>query len=186
MRMTTMTGTWRCSLLTSTPALAALDCARVKELSKSGARAVRHRPHARPHDPRRAGVSRRRRRGARRWRNPPSKLPLAPQRPAGDGLIRRAPDGQESEVEQPLPPPIATLQPPVWAGAAPAGDAATLVGAFQAWRRQWLRAVRLGDEVAAEARARRARRRARGGGARSSSGRASAARGPRSSTPRRS
>ena len=46
------------------------------------------------------------------------------------------------------PAPIATLQPPVWAGAAPAGEAAMLVGAFQAWRRQWLRAVRLGDEVA--------------------------------------
>jgi hypothetical protein len=46
--------------------------------------------------------------------------------------------------------PIATLQPPVWAGAAPEGEAATLIGAFQAWRRQWLRAVRLGDELAAK------------------------------------
>jgi len=46
------------------------------------------------------------------------------------------------------PAPIATLQPPVWAGAAPAGEAALTLGAFQAWRRQWLRAVRLGDEVA--------------------------------------
>jgi hypothetical protein len=44
--------------------------------------------------------------------------------------------------------PIATLQPPVWAGATPAGEAAMLIGAFQAWRRQWLRAVRVGDEVA--------------------------------------
>lgn len=44
--------------------------------------------------------------------------------------------------------PIATLQPPVWAGAAPAGDTAALLGDFQAWRRQWLRAMRLGDEVA--------------------------------------
>jgi hypothetical protein len=47
-------------------------------------------------------------------------------------------------------PPIATLQPPVWAGAAPAGDTAAVVSAFQAWRRQWLRAVRLGDELAAK------------------------------------
>src|SRR5436853_7643653 len=47
-----------------------------------------------------------------------------------------------------VPAPVATLQPPVWAGAAPAGEAAALVGAFQAWRRQWLRAVRLGDELA--------------------------------------
>ncbi|MEO6029686.1 MAG: hypothetical protein ABIR79_22695 [Candidatus Binatia bacterium] len=46
------------------------------------------------------------------------------------------------------PAPIATLQPPVWAGAAPDGDAAAVVGTFQAWRRQWLRAVRLGDEIA--------------------------------------
>lgn len=44
--------------------------------------------------------------------------------------------------------PIATLQPPVWAGAAPDGDAAERLGAFQAWRRQWLRAVRVGDELA--------------------------------------
>jgi len=47
-----------------------------------------------------------------------------------------------------IPAPIATLQPPVWAGAAPAGEVAALVGGFQAWRRQWLRALRLGDEVA--------------------------------------
>ena len=47
-------------------------------------------------------------------------------------------------------PPIATLQPPVWAGAAPAGETAAVVAAFQAWRRQWLRAVRLGDELAAK------------------------------------
>jgi hypothetical protein len=48
------------------------------------------------------------------------------------------------------PAPIATLQPPVWAGATPAGEAARRIGAFQAWRRQWLRAVRLGDEIAAK------------------------------------
>jgi hypothetical protein len=44
--------------------------------------------------------------------------------------------------------PIATLQPPVWAGAAPSGDAAVRIGTFQAWRRQYLRALRLGDELA--------------------------------------
>ena len=44
--------------------------------------------------------------------------------------------------------PIATLQPPVWAGAAPSGDVAARIGACQAWRRQWLRAVRVGDELA--------------------------------------
>jgi len=44
--------------------------------------------------------------------------------------------------------PIATLQPPVWAGATPSGDVAARIGAFQAWRRQWLRAVRVGDELA--------------------------------------
>jgi hypothetical protein len=49
--------------------------------------------------------------------------------------------------------PIATLQPPVWAGAASArdGDAdAGPLAVFQAWRRQYLRAVRLGDEVSAK------------------------------------
>jgi hypothetical protein len=44
--------------------------------------------------------------------------------------------------------PIATLQPPVWAGATPGGDVAARIGAFQAWRRQWLRAIRVGDELA--------------------------------------
>jgi hypothetical protein len=48
------------------------------------------------------------------------------------------------------PASIATLQPPVWAGAASDGEAGVLIGAFQAWRRQWLRAVRLGDELAAK------------------------------------
>ncbi|MCC6847883.1 MAG: hypothetical protein IT294_05230 [Deltaproteobacteria bacterium] len=46
--------------------------------------------------------------------------------------------------------PIATLQPPVWGGAAPASAAAALLDAFQAWRRQYLRALRLGDEIAAK------------------------------------
>lgn len=44
--------------------------------------------------------------------------------------------------------PIATLQPPVWAGSAPASETAALIDAFQGWRRQYLRAVRLGDEIA--------------------------------------
>jgi len=46
--------------------------------------------------------------------------------------------------------PIATLQPPVWAGSAPASETAALLDAFQAWRRQHLRALRLGDELAAK------------------------------------
>ncbi len=46
------------------------------------------------------------------------------------------------------PPEVATLQPPVWAGSAPASETAALVDAFQAWRRQLLRAQRLGDEIA--------------------------------------
>jgi hypothetical protein len=46
------------------------------------------------------------------------------------------------------PPPIATLQPPVWAGSAPPSPTAALIDAFQAWRRQYLRARRLGDELA--------------------------------------
>jgi hypothetical protein len=44
--------------------------------------------------------------------------------------------------------PIATLQPPVWAGATPSGDVAERIGTFQAWRRQLLRATRVGDELA--------------------------------------
>ena len=46
------------------------------------------------------------------------------------------------------PPPVATLQPPVWAGSAPASETAALIDTFQAWRRQHLRALRLGDEIA--------------------------------------
>jgi hypothetical protein len=45
-------------------------------------------------------------------------------------------------------PPVATLQPPVWAGSTPASATAAALEAFQAWRRQYLRAVRLGDELA--------------------------------------
>jgi hypothetical protein len=92
MRMTTATGL-AMLLLTSTAAHAALDCAKVQELQKSGAR---------PADIARtlgittpdvqaclAGVVE-----ERQMANPPSKLPLAPQRPSGDGPIRRSPDGQ--------------------------------------------------------------------------------------------
>lgn len=51
-------------------------------------------------------------------------------------------------MSRPPLPPIATLQPPVWAGATATGDAGVRIGAFQAWRRQWLRALRVGDELA--------------------------------------
>jgi hypothetical protein len=72
------------------------------------------------------------------------------------------------------PPPIATLQPPVWAGSAPASETATLIDRFQAWRRQHLRALRLGDEIAtkrrAPASAMRARRRSPSWSARGSAG----------------
>ena len=80
-------------VLTSTPVMAALDCTRVHELSRSGAR---------PADIARtlgittpevqaclAGVVE-----EPAIANPSSKLPLAPQRPTGDGPIRRGPDGQ--------------------------------------------------------------------------------------------
>ncbi len=46
--------------------------------------------------------------------------------------------------------PVATLQPPVWASSAPASETAAVLGDFQAWRRQYLRALRLGDEIAAK------------------------------------
>jgi hypothetical protein len=80
-------------VLTSLPALAALDCARVKELTAKGAS---------PADVARtlgittpdvqaclAGVVE-----EPVMANPAGKLPLAPQRPVADGPIRRAPDGQ--------------------------------------------------------------------------------------------
>ena len=76
-----------------TTATAALDCARVKELKSQGSSAVdiaRALGLTTPdvqacladvvEEPQVA--------------NPASKLPLAPQRPVGDGPIRRAPDGQ--------------------------------------------------------------------------------------------
>ena len=80
-------------LLATTPALAALDCARVKEMQQQGSS---------PADIARtlgittpdvqaclAGVVE-----ERPMASAPSKLPLAPQRPLNDGPIRRAPDGQ--------------------------------------------------------------------------------------------
>lgn len=80
-------------LSTSTPTLAALDCARVKELSAQGsspADVARTLGLTTPdvqacladavEEPVMA--------------NPAGKLPLAPQRPVGDGPIRRAPTGQ--------------------------------------------------------------------------------------------
>ena len=73
--------------------LAGLDCARVKELKQQGTSAVEiaralglTTPDVQAcladvvEEPEMA--------------NPPSKLPLAPQRPVADGPIRRAPDGQ--------------------------------------------------------------------------------------------
>ena len=76
-----------------TRTMAGLDCARVKELKQQGSSAVdiaRTLGLTTPdvqacladvvEEPQVA--------------NPASKLPLAPQRPVGDGPIRRAPDGQ--------------------------------------------------------------------------------------------
>jgi len=75
------------------PATAKLDCARVKELKRQGSSAVEiartlglTTPDVQAcladevDEPQLA--------------NPPSKLPLAPQRPVVDGPIRRSPDGQ--------------------------------------------------------------------------------------------
>ncbi len=80
-------------LLVSAPVFAALDCARVKQMKSQGAS---------PADIARslglttpdvqaclADVV-----DEPAMASPPSKLPLAPQRPLADGPIRRAPDGQ--------------------------------------------------------------------------------------------
>ena len=80
-------------LLASTPVFAALDCARVKEMKQQGAS---------PADIARslglttpdvqaclADVV-----DEPSMANPPSKIPLAPQRSLADGPIRRAPSGQ--------------------------------------------------------------------------------------------
>jgi len=81
-------------VLTSTVAMGGLDCARVKELSQGGARAsdiARTLGLTTPdvqacladavEEPVMAP--------------PAGKLPLSPQRPVVDGVIRRAPDGQD-------------------------------------------------------------------------------------------
>ncbi len=91
MRMTTMLAA-AAVVLVSTPAMAGLDCARVKEMKQQGTSAVdiaRTLGLTTPdvqacladvvEEPQMA--------------NPPSKLPLAPQRPVADGP-RRGPDGQ--------------------------------------------------------------------------------------------
>jgi hypothetical protein len=94
MRTTTMTILGTVLALASAPvASAKLDCARVKEMKQQGSSAVdiaRALGLTTPdvqacladqvEDPQVV--------------NPPSKLPLAPQRPVVDGPIRRAPDGQ--------------------------------------------------------------------------------------------
>jgi len=79
-------------LSTSAPALA-LDCARVKELSGRGSS---------PADVARTlGITTPEVQACLAdaveqpvMANPAGKLPLSPQRPAGDGMIRRAPTGQ--------------------------------------------------------------------------------------------
>ena len=91
---TTTTAALMVLLVASTPAFAALDCARVKEMQQQGSS---------PADIARtlgittpdvqaclAGAVE-----EREMARPVSKLPLAPQRPIGDGPIRRAPDGQD-------------------------------------------------------------------------------------------
>jgi hypothetical protein len=92
MRMTT-TMALAMFLLTSAPALAALDCAKVEELKKSGQSPVEIARTLGLTTPDvqacLAGVVE-----EPTMANAPSKLPLAPQRPSGDGPIRRSPDGQ--------------------------------------------------------------------------------------------
>jgi hypothetical protein len=93
MRVTTTMTAAAVVILTGTPALATLDCARVQELSKGGARAadIARTLGITTPDVQAclAGVVE-----EPVMANPAGKLPLAPQRPAGDGPIRRAPDGQ--------------------------------------------------------------------------------------------
>lgn len=80
-------------VLTSTPVTAALDCARVRELSQGGARAsdIARTLGITTPDVQAclAGVVE-----EPAMANPAGKLPLAPQRAIGDGPIRRGPDGQ--------------------------------------------------------------------------------------------
>lgn len=91
MRMTTMAVILL--VLSGTPAMAALDCARVLELKRQGSSAVEIARTLGLTTPDvqacLAGVVE-----EPAMANPPSKIPLAPQRPVADGPIRRAPDGQ--------------------------------------------------------------------------------------------
>jgi hypothetical protein len=93
MRTNTMTVVALAMLVTSAPTHAALDCARVKELSAQGSS---------PADVARTlGITTPDVQACLAdaveqpvMANPAGKLPLSPQRPAGDGMIRRAPTGQ--------------------------------------------------------------------------------------------
>ena len=89
----TMMMTTAVLLMMSTAVGAALDCARVKELSQGGARAsdiARTLGITTPEvQACLAGVVE-----EPVMANPVGKLPLAPQRPIDDGPIRRGPDGQ--------------------------------------------------------------------------------------------
>ena len=93
MRTNTMTVVALAMLVTSAPTDAALDCARVKELSAQGSS---------PADVARTlGITTPDVQACLAdaveqpvMANPAGKLPLSPQRPAGDGMIRRAPTGQ--------------------------------------------------------------------------------------------
>lgn len=93
MRTTTMTMVAFAMLVTSAPTQAALDCARVKELTAQGSS---------PADVARTlGITTPDVQACLAdaveqpvMANPAGKLPLSPQRPAGDGMIRRAPTGQ--------------------------------------------------------------------------------------------
>ena len=91
MRRTTMLAA-ATLLIGSAPAMA-LDCVRVKEMKQQGASAV--------DIARTLGITTPDVQACladvveeREMANPTSKLPLAPQRPLGDGPIRRAPAGQ--------------------------------------------------------------------------------------------
>lgn len=101
MRMTTMLAAVTLVLtsapvvvLRSTPALAALDCAKVQELSKGGARAsdIARTLGITTPDVQAclAGVVE-----EPVMAHPAGKIPLSSQRPTVDGVIRRAPDGQD-------------------------------------------------------------------------------------------
>ena len=95
MRTTTMTMMAVVVLVQmSPPVMAALDCARVRELSQGGARAsdIARTLGLTTPDVQAclAGVV-----DEPVMAHPAGKIPLAPQRPVVDGVIRRAPDGQD-------------------------------------------------------------------------------------------